>query len=320
MTDPVVLYGTQSNGETLPVQVDDTGRLVAEGLQGQEGPPGPPGQPGADGGAFPLPPDPYEGALLGWLNGGLAWVGTTPIPIPEEVFGPITAYDPQTGVVTVQGEIPADVGNGVYLTQTDQYGRPVNDNHDWLVSMEWSNRVVAFDQYGNYTASSTFDANDETFALSTENYSLQNLEIPFVETLAVYLYSGGGDVWTMYAGFNGGNRTPVTGSGNYMLEHPIILSVNGELNSIELDINGYYHGGFWKIIADGKLLVDESIGAVVGRVNQKINEHQLLIVKSQTDDFTVGNYLMAPKQEVAPWVLYEGDPTSRIDYLRQIRD
>ena len=36
MTDPVVLYGTQSNGETLPVQVDDTGRLVAEGLQGQD--------------------------------------------------------------------------------------------------------------------------------------------------------------------------------------------------------------------------------------------------------------------------------------------
>lgn len=52
MTDPVVLYGTQSNGETLPVQVDATGRLVAEGLegpqgpQGEEGPEGPPGPPG----------------------------------------------------------------------------------------------------------------------------------------------------------------------------------------------------------------------------------------------------------------------------------
>ena len=94
MTNPVVLLGTQSNGETLPVQVDATGRLVAEGLQGEQGeqgeqgiqgPPGPEGPPGS--GGITLPPDPYEGALLGWLNGGLAWVGTPPVPIPEGVFG-----------------------------------------------------------------------------------------------------------------------------------------------------------------------------------------------------------------------------------------
>jgi hypothetical protein len=46
MTDPVILLGTQSNGETLPVQVDDFGRLVAEGLQGSEGPEGPKGDKG----------------------------------------------------------------------------------------------------------------------------------------------------------------------------------------------------------------------------------------------------------------------------------
>lgn len=58
MTNPVILYGTQSNGETLPVQVDETGRLVAEGLPGPEGPqgeqgpqgePGPAGEPGSGG-------------------------------------------------------------------------------------------------------------------------------------------------------------------------------------------------------------------------------------------------------------------------------
>ena len=49
MTNPVILLGTQSNGETLPVQVDDTGRLVAEGLQGPPGDPGQPGQPGEPG-------------------------------------------------------------------------------------------------------------------------------------------------------------------------------------------------------------------------------------------------------------------------------
>jgi hypothetical protein len=76
MTDPVILFGTQSNGETLPVQVDATGRLVAEGLQGVEGPQGPKGDQGDQGipGPIDLPPNPQEGQVLGWLNGDLAWV------------------------------------------------------------------------------------------------------------------------------------------------------------------------------------------------------------------------------------------------------
>lgn len=70
MTEPIILFGTQSNGETLPVQVDATGRLVAEGLPGPEGPPGPPG-------VGQLPPDPEEGQVLGWLNGELAWLNNS---------------------------------------------------------------------------------------------------------------------------------------------------------------------------------------------------------------------------------------------------
>lgn len=73
MTEPVILYGTQSNGETLPVQVDATGRLVAEGLQGEQGPEGPPGPPGPPG-ECDLPPNPQEGQVLGWENGQLAWL------------------------------------------------------------------------------------------------------------------------------------------------------------------------------------------------------------------------------------------------------
>ena len=78
MTNPVILLGTQSNGETLPVQVDATGRLVAEGLQGEQGEQGiqgPPGPPGPSG-EIELPPDPWEGAFLGWSNGQLAWLTT----------------------------------------------------------------------------------------------------------------------------------------------------------------------------------------------------------------------------------------------------
>ena len=50
-----ILYGTTSDGTTLPVQVNALGQLVAQGMdgvqgpQGPEGKPGPPGPPGADG-------------------------------------------------------------------------------------------------------------------------------------------------------------------------------------------------------------------------------------------------------------------------------
>ena len=59
-----ILYGTTSDGNTLPVQVNASGQLVAQGMDGiagnegppgKEGPPGPkgdkgdPGEPGADG-------------------------------------------------------------------------------------------------------------------------------------------------------------------------------------------------------------------------------------------------------------------------------
>ena len=78
MTEPVILYGTQSNGETLPVQVDQFGRLVAEGLPGPEGPQGPqgpqgePGPPG-DGGGVEWPPGANDGDVLTWVNGAPAW-------------------------------------------------------------------------------------------------------------------------------------------------------------------------------------------------------------------------------------------------------
>ena len=136
MTDPVIHLGTQSNGETLPVQVDGFGRLVAEGLQGSEGPPGAQGPPGADGGSFPLPPDPYEGALLGWLNNELAWIGSPPVPIPPGVFGPITGWNAQDGLLTVEGEIPAAVGSGVYVWQCNQDGTYFTEG--WNTSQVWS--------------------------------------------------------------------------------------------------------------------------------------------------------------------------------------
>ena len=113
MTNPVVLLGTQSNGETLPVQVDDTGRLVAEGLTGQPGEqgekgekgdkgdpgdPGAPGAPGADGndgadGAGVPTPYGEEGSFLWIKDGAPAWTteeDPDPGPSPDDqvIFQP----------------------------------------------------------------------------------------------------------------------------------------------------------------------------------------------------------------------------------------
>ena len=121
MTTPVTLYGTQSNGETLPVQVNEFGRLVAEGLQGSEGQQGPKGdkgdpftyddftpeqldalkgEPGADGEGVPQPYG-AEGSVLTIVDGAPAWAESTgpgPEPEPEPTDDGVTVisepYDP----------------------------------------------------------------------------------------------------------------------------------------------------------------------------------------------------------------------------------
>lgn len=87
-----ILYGTTGTGETLPVEVNEFGQLIAEGLPG---PPGPPGLP-------ELPPDPFEGAVLGWKDNTLSWLGGS-VPLPVGTYGPITAY--QGGVLTLASEV-----------------------------------------------------------------------------------------------------------------------------------------------------------------------------------------------------------------------
>ena len=44
-----ILYGTTADGESLPVQVNEFGQLVAQGLAGPPGPEGQPGPPNPDG-------------------------------------------------------------------------------------------------------------------------------------------------------------------------------------------------------------------------------------------------------------------------------
>ena len=93
-----ILYGTQSNGETLPVLVDQFGNLLAKGIEGQPGQPGQPGTPGEPGGEGPPGPPgtpgegvplPYgeNGSVLTIENSAPAWLVPEPPPTPIPVEG-----------------------------------------------------------------------------------------------------------------------------------------------------------------------------------------------------------------------------------------
>lgn len=315
MTDPVILLGTQSNGETLPVQVDGFGRLVAEGLQGSEGPPGEQGPPGADGGSFPLPPDPYEGAFLGWLNNELAWIGSPPVPIPPGRFGPITAWDAESGLLTVQGEIPVDVGSGVYVWQCNEDGTYFTEG--WNTTRIWSDGVTFS---GNILEPGTkaFDGNPATSAAPYDagggGGTPQWIEVTFSPglpyTTSVRVERKNGNANDVIVSMNGGNPINSVWQG-----FTTVATGSGTLTSIKVQNNGSSNtAGISRIEVDGKILVDNDLSLNL-RVNSVLGQ-SLLGIPSATVDFTIGKYLRVPEQRVAPWVLYGNDPTSLIDHLR----
>ena len=315
MTDPVILLGTQSNGETLPVQVDDFGRLVAEGLQGLEGPQGPEGPAG---GAFPLPADPYEGALLGWLNGGLAWVGTPPVPIPDYLFGPIVAIE--NGVITVEGDIPSNVQNGVFVWQTDAAGNLYSEG--CVVTKAWQDILT-----GNYDISNGIDGFNGTLNGYVECFNgvfnevppkgFYGMELNFASAPLngpVAINSGMTNVGPydgrFYVDKGSGYGSPIGCSQNQWTE---LDSGNEKVYGIR--VRSSQNGCSFKAIrSGGKILLDPTLSANA-RV-QSVTGNLLITSMNDQALFQVGSYLRTFDQRVAPWVLYGNDPTSLIDHLR----
>ena len=314
MTDPVILLGTQSNGETLPVQVDGFGRLVAEGLQGSEGPAGPEGPAG---GTFPLPADPYEGALLGWLGGQLAWIGSSPIPIPGSVFGPITAWDSESNLVTVEGEIPSSIGTGVYVYQCDQDGTLFTQG--WNTSQAWSdqcNGVTNADEAYSSWFDAEFSDSRMTAAEGETVTCAFSGALTNVTSIRAFTYYPSGDPDLGGNAFRV-NGIPVTTRNRVQAGWTDLAVSESVVTSL-----GLFNGGFaakeyvivsgWEI--NGRTLVD-SDKSLNMRVNNVMGQ-SLIGIPSATVDFTIGKYLVLPEQRVAPWVLYGNDPTSLIDHLR----
>ena len=300
MTEPVVLYGTQSNGETLPIQVDEFGRLVAEGLPGSEGPPGPPG------GAFPLPADPYEGALLGWLNGGLAWVSEPAVILPEGLFGPIISYE--DGVVVVEGSIPPEVQNGVYLKQVDKENNPYNPL--WNQDENWSDYCSTDNTlYSNWSIG--FDGSTGTFNRASGRLEF-NLPSPLNTSNPARIYVG---TRPSSVDVNGTRAINTDGT-------PQWSSFNvpgGQISSIQVQAtqSSSYDTGWSAIEVDGRILCDQNVSQNI-RVNTVLNNNTFIGVPGPTDHMTVGAYLRMPAQKVAPWVYFAGRPEARIDHMQRL--
>lgn len=315
MTDPVVLLGTQSNGETLPVQVDAFGRLVAEGLQGAQGPEGPEGPQGPPG-EIDLPPDPYEGALLGWENGGLAWIGSEPIPIPPGVYGPITGWEP-SGLLTIAGPLPDTISTGVYLSQCDREGMVSRPDKNWLYSTEFS-ALVSGTAAGGYPIANLFNGvikdNFEQGSRAATGTAL-NLDVTSLQLEgSVFTVSGfivGDPAQWNLNGVKQATESGVFKNYDYALFDGLLETFAWSYTSG----NGpyTYAANIW---LDGKQLVDASAAKLTARVETRIDDTSLVVDPTSDGDFIVGQYVKVEPQRVAPWLLYGNDPTSLIDHLR----
>ena len=150
-----ILYGTQSNGETLPVLVDQFGNLLAKGIEGQQGPQGPQGPPGVG----ELPPGATDGALLGWQDGELVWV-TEPVPIVP-AFLPLI-YSGNSGTQSIYcGFSPA-------LIWTKSRNNP--SDHKLVDTVRGLTNVLE----ANLESSASTDITNGVTAVSSTGFSLGN--------------------------------------------------------------------------------------------------------------------------------------------------
>jgi hypothetical protein len=297
-----ILYGTTGDGTTLPVLVDQFGNLLAKGIDGppgtpgQDGQPGPEGPPGADGGDFPLPPDPYEGAVLGWLNNGLAWISAPPVPIPPGVFGPITGWN-SAGVLTVQGDIPLEIANGVYIYQCNIEGLIYVDG--WNNSQVWSDLPLtgtvdqAFPIANVFNGSITNYQDGSRATSGSLTLDFSGLSVT-VGDITLYVQQAG----TANLRVNGVAITQDLGDGvqNYT------VSVNGLLNNISWEYAGNNDYNYLLgVEVDGALLVDSGDYPTAPNLNflvQSVSGQTLTGTANRTDDFTIGKYLRVPEQNL----------------------
>lgn len=182
-----ILYGTQSNGETLPVLVDQYGNLIAKGIEGPQGESGEDGAPGLPGGQGPPGdkgdpgegvPLPYgeEGSFLTIKDGVPAWTsGEDPTPTPEP-----------DGVIWTN---VLESGNLV-----NEYGQSVQPPYPW----NWVSTLPSWGEFDNY------DVKGSAPPLRTEAYDATPMHFEFENMF--------GKVLTMHLGVTYDISVPFVGT------------------------------------------------------------------------------------------------------------
>ena len=250
-----------------------------------------------------MPPDPYEGAFLGWLNGGLAWVGVPPVPIPEDVFGPITNWDP-SGVLTVKAPIPSSIGNGVYLTQVGPEGKPTRSDKSWNVSEEWSSPTGGF--VAGDLGSAGYDSKQAFLGNAADGTGIWYGGVGQWSSFTsgpLFAMASSVDIWVHM------NKTGVLKVNDQEVD--LTPYTDGDFQRVTVDVSGegfasvsfLYPMGLVGIVVNGVELVDSSVGALEARVNSVISETEMVVATTDGGSFSVGDYLKVPSQKVAPWVL-----------------
>ncbi len=216
-----ILYGTQSNGETLPVLVDQFGNLLAKGIDGQPGGEGPPGKDGEPGGEGPPGPQgdpgegvplPYgeEGSYLGIVGGVPQWnipPGSGPGPDPGPTYAMVWANINETANCVNEFGNPANQPDPLaYLSSLESWlypqfsekagsnQQPATNEPNWP-PLEFSfteafGKVVKIYFSLNYSMQSpATNKINTTFTWSSSNLTLISVEG------TEYTESFGGDAW-----------------------------------------------------------------------------------------------------------------------------
>ena len=217
------------------------------------------------------------------------------MPIPEGIFGPIIGWNKVDLILTVDGDIPPDIGPGVVLWQCTQQGDYVTAG--WNTSATWSQFLSPGDSWAGsgLSADKAFDGKEDTYADSTGGG--WSFDGRFYEwgpgPHAIELVAGGAtDVYV-----NGqrlipeGNSGPVKWTGNVAGEIETINAATGAVSLYYLKVNG--------------VLLTNTAQSLNFRV-QTVLGNQMIGFPSADVDFTVGAYLRVPEQRVARWV-YRGD-------------
>ena len=234
----------------------------------------------------------------------MAWLGTPPIPIPDDLFGPI--YDINSGLITVEGDVPAAVGNGVYVWQTDSAGNLYSKDMD--VSREYASLLT-----GNYPIDDTllafngditnwancFDGNYN--ATPSKGYYEMVLDLSFNPLDGpVDVYSVMSPTPMYYGRFavdtGSGYGSDIECKQNAWTS---LIPLGSKLHKLRVRTT---HNGcsFAALRANGKICLDPSLSANA-RVNS-VTGSSLVTVPNNESLFMVGKYLRTFDQKVAPWV------------------